>query len=268
MSDTAEAAARTARAAIASAVLRYRENASRRAVGAIVALAIEALLLLALLMLGQSQAPPKPPAIAVSSFDVQEPSESPKPETKPEPEHATARAVPEPPQQQPPSAEAAAPAEPPAAIIPVSPQQMQSFDISKLPRAPAKPLLVGPVDTPRFGDSERVGTAPNGQPMYAARWYPSEPTQQEMAGYLSTAEGPGWADIACKTVKDNRVEECVGLDEYPEGSHIMRAELAAAWQFHIRPPQVGGILQVGDWVRIHLTYESKPARSYGDPASR
>ena len=159
----------------------------------------------------------------------------------------------------------------PAAIIPTLPAEVQSFDLSKIARAPAAPSkpaqLIGPVDTPRFGDSQRVGTAPNGQPMYAASWYPYEPTDQQMAGYLSTAE-PGWALVTCKTVADYRVEGCVGLDEYPDNSRLIQAVLAAAWQFRIRAPRVNGVLQVGDWVRIRVTYEQRAASSYGDRGER
>ena len=75
-----------------------------------------------------------------------------------------------------------------------------------------------------------------------------------MAGYLSTASGPGWGLIACRTAPDFRVEDCVGLDEYPNGSRITRAVLAAAWQFKVRPPQLGGVPQVGSWVRIRIDY--------------
>ena len=114
----------------------------------------------------------------------------------------------------------------------------------------------GPVDTgnPRTaGDSERVGTAPNGEPLYAARWY-REPTDQELSGYLSTANGPGYALIACRTVPDYYVENCVLLGESPPGSQIGRAVMAAAWQFRVRPARIGGREQFGSWVRIRITY--------------
>ena len=104
------------------------------------------------------------------------------------------------------------------------------------------------------GDTARVGTAPGGQPLYAAAWY-RKPLDSELAGYLSTASGPGWGLIACRTVPDYRVEDCVGLDEYPQGSQILRAVLAAAWQFRVRPPRLGGTPQVGEWVRIRIDYE-------------
>ena len=83
--------------------------------------------------------------------------------------------------------------------------------------------------------------------MYAAAWY-REPTHQQLRGYLSTAEGPGWALITCRTVSDYRVEDCQPIEEYPRGSHMLRAVLAAAWQFRVRPPWVDGQSQVGAWV--------------------
>ncbi|MDE2436633.1 MAG: hypothetical protein KGM49_10270, partial [Sphingomonadales bacterium] len=143
----------------------------------------------------------------------------------------------------------------PPAIIPLSHDQMAALDISRMPHqqgqaAPAKALM-GPVDSGVPGDSRRVGTAPNGQPLYAASWY-REPTESELAGYLSTAEQPGYALIACRTAPEWRVEDCVGLDEYPAGSQIQRAVLAAAWQFKVRPPRLGGVYKVGEWVRIRI----------------
>ena len=98
-----------------------------------------------------------------------------------------------------------------------------------------------------------MGAAPNGEPLYAASWY-REPSDDELRGYLSTASGPGWGLIACRTAPDYRVEDCVGLDEYPYGSQINRAVLAAAWQFRVRPPRRSGRLLVGSWVRIRIDY--------------
>ena len=108
------------------------------------------------------------------------------------------------------------------------------------------------------GDTERVGTAPNGEPMYAARWY-REPTDMELAGYLSTANSPGYGLITCRVVKGYRVEECVGLSEQPQGSNLLRAVLAASWQFRVRPPRINGKEQFGEWVRIQITYSSRGA---------
>ena len=102
-------------------------------------------------------------------------------------------------------------------------------------------------------DTERVGTAPNGEPLYAAEWY-REPRDDMMRDYLSTARGPGWGLIACRTAPDYRVEDCVPLSEYPEGSQINRAVLAMAWEFRVRPPRRGGQPMVGAWVRIRIDY--------------
>jgi hypothetical protein len=51
-----------------------------------------------------------------------------------------------------------------------------------------------------------------------------------------------------------RVEDCVGLSEYPQGSQINRAVLAVAWEFKVRPPRIGGRSLVGSWVRLRIDY--------------
>ena len=112
---------------------------------------------------------------------------------------------------------------------------------------------VGPPDTPSRGDSTVVDHTASGEPIYAARWY-REPTDQELAGYLSTAD-PGWALMTCKTEPQYRVDQCVLVDEWPAGSGMGRAVLASAWQLKVRPPQKGGRVLVGEWVRIRISYQ-------------
>jgi protein TonB len=51
------------------------------------------------------------------------------------------------------------------------------------------------------------------------------------------------------------VEDCVPLEEYPAGSEINRSVLAAAWEFRVRPPRLGGEPLVGAWVRIRIDYD-------------
>lgn len=92
--------------------------------------------------------------------------------------------------------------------------------------------------------------------MYAAAWY-REPYPDELAGYLSTADGPGWGLIACRTAPNWKVEDCVELDESPSGSRIAHAAAAAAWQFQVRPPRIGGVSKVGEWVRIRIDYGTR-----------
>jgi protein TonB len=236
-----------------------RVNGRQRLVSLVLALLVEALLVLVVLSLGWPQGEPKRSGTNLVSVDVRAvPDPSPEPE-KPEFSRSS------PPLQKPrvtPPVPAIAPVEKPAplaaAIIPVSKAGLASLDIANLPRqpsaapAPAKPGF-GPRDTGMAGDSKRVGSAPGGEPLYAAAWY-REPYDDELSGYLSTADGPGWALIACRTVTEFRVEDCVGLDEYPSGSRIQNAVLAAAWQFRVRPPRLGGVSKVGEWVRIRIDY--------------
>jgi protein TonB len=226
----------------------------RRVAGAIGALLIEALLVLVVLSLGMYHQPPGKPKDVLTSVSVRQATEKKQERAKPEPARAS-KSVQSPRAVQPETLQKPVPAPSPA-FIPLPKSDMAKFDISNLPRqpqaAPSKSMM-GPPDMGVPGDSKRVGSAPNGEPMYAATWY-REPSDDELRGYLSTATGPGWALITCRTVADFRVEDCVGLDEYPERSQIMRAVLAAAWQFRVRPPRRGGVSRVGEWVRIRIDY--------------
>lgn len=239
---------------------------ARRAAGLLFAVLAEGLLILVVLSFGYSYT--APPRRTVSMVSVAITSEHPADKARParaRAETAPAATSPQEVRPQQPQTAAATPQPPqpqvaPPPFIQLSRNQMASLDISGLPSqprpaAPAKGLM-GPVDHGVPGDSKRVGTAPNGQPMYAASWY-REPYDEELRGYLSLAQGPGWALITCRTVPDFKVDDCVGLDEYPGGSQIQRAVLAAAWQFKVRPPQVGGISRVGEWVRIRIDYTDR-----------
>lgn len=234
----------------------------QRLIGVSLAVLFELLLILLLLSLNQRSKLAEPAGDALVTFsatDAEEDAAPEPPEDQPEqPPSATARPRPQPPQEQ---AETPIPApapvpQPPPALIPVSPDMMRQLDIARAappkPAAPAGPM--GPVDTPRPGDSQRIaGSGPNGEPLYAARWY-REPSNDELAGYLSTATGPGWGLINCQTAPQFRVENCYLIGDSPAGSNIGRAVLAAAWQFKVRPPQIGGRPQVGAWVRIRIDY--------------
>lgn len=241
----------------------------RKAAGLAIALALEALLLLLLLTLGKQFGGGDDPG-QVETMTAIEFAAPPEPEQAEEPasESAAAPDTPTPPvTDQPLDPEPLRPSplaiNPSPAPEPAQPRQQPQPEPK--PTASPSPKIgvrirpgrtMGPADTgnPRTaGDSERVGTAPGGEPLYAARWY-REPTDQELAGYLSTANGPGVALIACKTVPDYYVDDCVLVSESPPGSMMGRAVLAAAWQFRVRPARVGGREQVGSWVRIRITY--------------
>ena len=250
---------------MASLPQRYRAGNRRRWAGLALALLVEALLVLVVLTLGTSIIPREEDKPAVTSVAFRE---SPERQQSPTKEESKAPVVE---QADRPASKAATesvsqpvaqPApQPPPALIPISPRDMPAATISHLPPrqgppAPAKRGPMGPPDTggaAAYADTARVGTAPNGAPLYAAAWY-REPYPDELAGYLSTADGPGWGLIACRTAPNWKVEACVELDEYPSGSRIAHAAAAAAWQFQVRPPRVGGVSKVGEWVRIRIDY--------------
>lgn len=237
-------------------------GAGRRTLAISLAILIPALLLLMLLSWGFEEQPDlRETPVSVVTLEATEISEEAPEPSRPEPARAEEQPMsPQPAPQEPPPSEPAQPnasqaAEPlpPPKIPTPAPAIPQSA-----PRPPAGPVYgppnVGGSSSSR--DTERVGTAPNGEPLYAAAWY-REPRDDELRGYLSTASGPGWGLIACRTAADYRVEDCVGLDEYPNGSQINRAVLAAAWAFQVRPPRLGGRPLVGAWVRIRIDYGIK-----------
>ncbi|MCZ8370742.1 MAG: hypothetical protein O9293_12365 [Porphyrobacter sp.] len=247
----------------------WRDASRRRKLASLaIALAIEGLILLLLLTLGANLVGTEDGKEAVTTFKAQDVSSA--PETEPEPEQVaeasaadtpqTDQPVPQSPIRPSPLVLNPQPApQPPPAPAPPEPQPSASPQPNARPKIGARinpNQGYGPVDTgnPRTaGDSEQVGTMANGEPLFAARWY-REPTDQELGGYLSTANGPGYALIACKTVTGYYVEDCQLLSEGPQGSQIGRAVMAAAWQFRVRPARIGGREQFGSWVRIRIDY--------------
>lgn len=255
------------RASLASLPEQLREGGRRRAAGLLLAVLAEVLLVLLLFTLGASPFGRKEAEVTLSTFDAspvsedaQAPSEADAPEPRPAERPAAQETEPEP-EQTPPQPKEAQPAPQPPPMIQLSRDQMAAVDIASLPARPRASAStgrsrMGPVDTGTPSDTPRVGTGPNGEPLYAASWY-REPDEGELRGYLSTAQGPGWGLIACRTVPNYRVEDCVFVDEYPAGSNIARAVLAAAWQFRVRPPRLGGRVKIGEWVRIRIDYERR-----------
>ena len=153
----------------------------------------------------------------------------------------------------------------PLPILILNKSEMAAADISKLgtkgvPSASSGEQQAQGSSGSSAGDTEQVGTAPNGEPLYAAEWY-REPTRQELSFYLPKAmpQGGGWGLVACKTAARFHVEDCVELGNAPAGSHLAHAVSQAAWQFLVRPPRVGGKLMVGSWVRIRIDYQMEAA---------
>lgn len=239
-------------------------GAGRRTLAIGLAIVIAGLMLFLLLAFGVGDQPEKTATpISVITLEAAEiPEDAPEPgpaasekaETRPSPP-APVRNEPPPTLPLPSQVTEPSPASPP----PVAAERLPTPTTPTIGVRPPNGQVYGPPNrggSPSAGDTARVGTAPNGEPLYAAAWY-REPSDDELRGFLSTASGPGWGLIACRTAPDYRVEDCVGLDEYPNGSQITRAVLAAAWQFRVRPPRLGGKPMVGAWVRIRIDYGIK-----------
>lgn len=141
------------------------------------------------------------------------------------------------------------PSSKPSPWVEMSKDEMASSDISKLANS----------GSGSAGDSEIVGRGPNGEALYAAEWA-REPTNAELDGYLPRKGIDGFGLIACKTIADDRVEDCIELDQTP-GSHLASAVRQAAWQFRVRPPRRGGRSLIGSWVRIRIDYYSETGPS-------
>lgn len=236
------------------------EGWRRRGGSFALALLLELSLLALLLTLGKGIAskPEKSVAMTTVNFAPEpSPSDSPKtPETQARKSPLLPAAPPVSAPADRPSPVLPVPMPPPAAIIPVAPP-------TPTPGAQAVPKIgvrlrddasgpAGSAGISMSGDSQVVGTGPQGQPLYAARWY-REPSQGELRGYLSTVAEPGWALINCRTAPQWRVEDCYLIDQYPDPGTMGRAVLAAAWQFQVRPPVKGGKSMVGEWVRIRIS---------------
>ena len=142
----------------------------------------------------------------------------------------------------------------PLDMIEMTKEEYAATDIRNLGHAPGANQQQAAAD-----DSEAVGRAPNGELLYGAEWY-RKPTDAELAGYLPPNAPEGWGLIACKTIADHRVDDCVELDNSPPGSHLASAVRQAAWQFRVRAPRKNGQELVGAWVQIRIEYLHGGAR--------
>ena len=227
-----------------------RPSPRRRAVSFILALGIEILLILAFIGLDfRPQRPPEFKGGTISTFDLAAEKDTSASKAQKAAPAAKSPAKPTAPTLKP---KIRLPTRPLDLLV-VSKEVFEASDISKLgTNAPGAGKMA---EGHAPGDSEQVGTGPNGEPLYAAEWY-REPTHQELSTYLpkSMPEGGGWGMIACRTIERYHVDDCVELGQGPPGSHLAGAVRQAAWQFLVRPPRVGGKALVGEWVRIRIDY--------------
>jgi protein TonB len=236
----------------------------RRTVSFVLALVVEALLILVLLLFGPHFIPAPKPEGRATSFSMSPSSEK---EAATAPEHrtkahaaakpASGTTTPVPPL--PPVITPSKVPTPPNALPGVLPIQLGASDISKLKSSASSD------DGAETGTDSKLaygpGEGPGGQPLYNAEWY-REPSDAQLNGYLPKGAPPNsWALIACQTMPAFHVDNCRSLGESPVGSGLGRAMREAAWQFLVRPPRRGGKVLVGAWVRIRIDFTLRPSES-------
>ena len=227
-----------------------RQPLQRRLSGLGLAVAINVGLIILLMTLGIVPPPDAQKTlrgIVVDLLPRDQSSSTRKSKAETHPRSATSKPVPKPPPIVLPSKPTIAAPPPqrspkPTPWIEMSKEDMAGSDISKLATA----------GSGSAGNSEVVGQGPNGEALYAAEWA-RHPTHAELDGYLPRNGIEGFGLVACKTVPENRVEDCVELDQTP-GSHLASAVRQAAWQFRVRPPRKSGKPLIGSWVRIRIDY--------------
>jgi hypothetical protein len=230
-----------------------RPSFRRRATGFLLALAVEALIAIALLLMETSRPPPPKAEPRPVAFQlVPEPEIAPKPSPRPRAatkvKHASGGASPKTPK--PVAPPPPAPEAPPALLV-LSKDEFAASDISKLPASGNGDTGEGTGSGKDSGSVYGPGEGPGGQRLYNAEWY-REPTHAEMATYMPPGAQTGWGEIACKTIEHYHVENCRQLGESPMGSGLSRAMRLASWQFLVRPPRIGGHAMIGAWVRIRF----------------
>lgn len=228
-----------------------RASPRRRASGLALALGVNLLLLLVLLGIGAFRPEPLRPtgAIVVDMLpnaddrplarDQQKAEQKPLERTRPQP--------PKPPVI--PPITSPIPPKVPLQMLELTKEDYAKADIGKLPKAESGAAgAAGNAD-----DSQIAGRGPRGETLYAAEWA-REPTNAELKGYLPPNPPDGYGTIACKTAPQNRVEDCVELENYPRGSRLASAVRQAAWQFRVRPVRKNGREMIGEWVSIRIEY--------------
>ena len=234
----------------------WSRGSLRRRTAAFVLVAVVHILLIVMLLTlapQQSRVTPPPELRTFRLLPVIEQRIAPKPLSSGHKPHATRSAGGAPPNparhvSPPPNAPPA-----PLNMMIVTKDVFAATDISKLP-SHEEAKADGGTGTgvgAASGDAVAVGEGPGGAPLYGGDWYPL-PTDAELATYMPhSALPPGWwGAIACKTIPNNHVEDCHELAESPTGSGLARGLRQAAWQFHVKPPRVGGRPLIGVWVYL------------------
>ncbi|MDH7974215.1 hypothetical protein QH494_18660 [Sphingomonas sp. AR_OL41] len=239
------------RAALTSLRERLPDRLRGRAVAMVLAIGIELLVVAALLTLGHYQREAQKRDEKLATFQVlPEAKLAPRPASRAtkvtKVKHDSGGAAPKSPTQDKPATPEPKPETP--LFIPLSKDEMAAADIGRMASASGNDAGDGRSTGRDSGAAYGPGEGPGGERLFNAEWE-REPTRAEMVTYMPAGVETGWGMVACKTIPGNRVENCRSIGESP-GSGLSRMLRQAAWQFHVRPPRIGGKPQIGAWVRI------------------
>ncbi|WP_373476293.1 hypothetical protein [Sphingorhabdus sp.] len=240
-----------------------REDLRRRGTGFIIALFLEALVIIAILSLSMRSGGPEMGKRGLSTFALEAEAESASadksdtetPVTK-EQQRNVNPPIPKP--LLPPVNPVRAPPPSPE-LIKVSKSEFDAMDLSKLPSSGS----AGAGDSKGSGQGNKgmmgPGLGPGGAQLYPVAWL-REPYDSELRPYLAAVKRippRASADIACRMIENNRVENCQIIGENPRGTGLAQALRKAAWQFLVKPPRIDNKPQLGVWVRIHFDFGVK-----------
>ena len=152
-------------------------------------------------------------------------------------------------------------------FIKVTKSEFDAMDLSKMPASGS----AGAGDSKGSGQGNKgmmgPGLGPGGAQLYPVAWL-REPYDAELSPYLAAVKRipPGAsAEIACRMIEHNRVENCQIIGENPRGTGLAQALRKAAWQFLVKPPRIDNKPQLGVWVRIHFDFGVKAVEGEAVP---
>ena len=240
-----------------------RDDLRRRGLGLAIALLLEVIIILAMLSLSMRAAGPAISTSGLSTFSLEAEAESASPAEKSEtqtPVTHKVQSVVTPPILPPllPLVNPVKAPPPSTDFIKVSKSDFDAMDLSKLPAGGGAGAGAGDSKSSGQGAKGNMGPGlgPGGAQLYPVAWL-REPYDSELAPYLSAVKRipPGAsAEIACRMIERNRVENCQIIRENPRGTGLAKALRLAAWQFLVKPPRIDNKPQLGVWVRIRFDF--------------
>jgi protein TonB len=240
-----------------------RDDLRRRGLGLAIALLLEIIIILAILSLSMRAGGPAAGTRGLSTFSLEAASETSSSAEKSEtqtPVAKTQKSTATPPIPKPllPPVNPVQAPPPNPDFIKISKSDFDAMDLSKLPAGGGAGAGAGESKGSGQGAKGMMGPGlgPGGAQLYPVAWL-REPYDSELTPYLAAVKRipPGAsADIACRMIERNRVENCQIIGENPRGTGLAKALRLAAWQFLVKPPRIDNKPQLGVWVRIHFNF--------------